>query len=141
VEQLPRLRGRGKHRIDYRHIIDWLVRKPGAFENYRYQEELFPTSRFRMAWDALRETAPSRANRRYLEILHLAATEGEARVDDALRGLPEAGEIAEGKLTADSIRAVLATQTVEPPTSILVADVALSSFDELLNAADMGVMQ
>jgi hypothetical protein len=34
VEQLPRLRGRGKHRVDYRHIIDWLVRKPGAFENY-----------------------------------------------------------------------------------------------------------
>ncbi len=141
VEQLPRLRGRGKHRIDYRHIIDWLVRKPGAFENYRYREELFPTSRFRMAWDALRETAPSRANRRYLEILHLAATEGEARVDDALRGLLEAGEIAEGKLTADSIRAVLATQTVEPPTSILVADVALSSFDELLNSTDLGVMQ
>jgi len=25
VEQLPRLRGRGKHRVDYRHIIDWLV--------------------------------------------------------------------------------------------------------------------
>src|SRR5439155_1497749 len=23
VEELPRLRGRGKHRIDYRHIIDW----------------------------------------------------------------------------------------------------------------------
>jgi hypothetical protein len=36
VEDLPRLRGRGKHRIDYRHIIEWLVRKPGAFENYRY---------------------------------------------------------------------------------------------------------
>ena len=61
VEQMPRLRGRGKHRVDYRHIIDWLVRKPGAFENYRYREELFPTSRFRMAWDGLRELAPSRA--------------------------------------------------------------------------------
>jgi hypothetical protein len=35
VEELPRLRGRSKHRIGYRHIIDWLVRKPGAFENYR----------------------------------------------------------------------------------------------------------
>jgi hypothetical protein len=58
VEDLPRLRGRGKHRIDYRHIIEWLVRKPGAFENYRYQEDLFPTSRFRMAYDALRETTP-----------------------------------------------------------------------------------
>jgi hypothetical protein len=45
------LRGRRKHRVDYRHIIDWLVRKPGAFENYRYRDELFPTSRFRMAFD------------------------------------------------------------------------------------------
>jgi hypothetical protein len=44
VEELARLRGRGKHRVDYRHIIDWLVRKPGAFENYRYREELFPTT-------------------------------------------------------------------------------------------------
>jgi hypothetical protein len=30
-EQLPRLRGRGKHHVQYRHVIDWLVRKPGAF--------------------------------------------------------------------------------------------------------------
>src|SRR5206468_1201041 len=55
VEELPRLRGRGKHWIDYRHIIDWLVRKPGAFENYRYRSDLFPTSWFRLAYDALRE--------------------------------------------------------------------------------------
>ena len=46
VEQLPRLRGRKKHRVDYRHVIDTLVRKPGAFENYRYRDDLFPTSRF-----------------------------------------------------------------------------------------------
>jgi hypothetical protein len=51
VEQVPRLRGRRKHRVDYRHIIDWLVRKPGAFERYRYRDELFPTSRFRMTFD------------------------------------------------------------------------------------------
>ena len=30
VERLPRLRGRDKDHINYRHIIDWLVRKPGA---------------------------------------------------------------------------------------------------------------
>jgi hypothetical protein len=29
VAEMPRLRGRQKHRVDYRHIIDWLVRKPG----------------------------------------------------------------------------------------------------------------
>ena len=31
---MPRLRGRGQHRIAYRHVIDWLVRKPGAFAEY-----------------------------------------------------------------------------------------------------------
>jgi hypothetical protein len=49
VDQFSRLRGRGKHQVNYRHIIDWLVRKPGAFENYRYREDLFPTSHFRIA--------------------------------------------------------------------------------------------
>jgi len=59
MEQLPRLRGRTNYRIDYRHIIDWLVRKPGAFASYRYREHLFPSSRFRMAHDLLRATVPA----------------------------------------------------------------------------------
>jgi hypothetical protein len=82
VEDLPRLRGRAKHRVDYHHIIEWLVRKPGAFENYRYKEDLFPTSRFRMAYDALEETAPSQVVKEYLKILKLAAEEGETPVDE-----------------------------------------------------------
>ena len=136
VEQMPRLRGRGKHRVDYRHIIDWLVRKPGAFENYRYREELFPTSRFRMAWDTLRELIPLRANKRYLEILQLAAQEGETRVDDALRRLLEEGEIGEGKLNGKAIRTSLSQETSAlPVTHIAVAEVALASFDELLSGA------
>ncbi len=143
VEEMPRLRGRGKHRVDYRHIIDWLVRKPGAFENYRYRDELFPTSRFRMAWDALREAAPARANKLYLGILQVAAQEGEARVDDALRGLLEEGEIGEGKLNGDAIRAVLSREAGAPPaTGVLVAEVPLATFDELLGAGEAtGVVQ
>jgi hypothetical protein len=35
MEKMPRLRGRHKHRIDYRHVIDWLVRKPGASNSRR----------------------------------------------------------------------------------------------------------
>jgi hypothetical protein len=133
VEHLARLRGRGKHRVDYRHIIDWLVRKPGAFENYRYREELFPTSRFRMAWDALREAVPMRANKRYLEVLELAAKEGEARVDEALRCLLEQGEMGEGKLNAEAVLALLEeNRSIPPATSIDVAEVSLASFDELL---------
>jgi hypothetical protein len=140
VEELARLRGRGKHRVDYRHIIDWLVRKPGAFENYRYREELFPTSRFRMAWDALRETSPLRANKRYLEILELAAKEGEARVDAALGCLLETGEPGECKLNAEAVRSLLlAGGAPAPGTSIDIAEVSLSSFDELL--CGTGVVQ
>jgi len=118
--------------VDYRHIIDWLVRKPGAFENYRYREELFPTSRFRMAWDALREVIPQRANKRYLALLEIAAKEGEARVDDALRCLLEQGEIGEGKLSVEAVRTLLKGTNMLPATHIAVSDVSLSSFDELL---------
>ena len=37
TERLPRLHGKNKHRINYRHVIDSLVRKPGAFENYQWR--------------------------------------------------------------------------------------------------------
>ncbi len=130
VEQTLLLRGRSKHRVDYRHIIEWLVRKPGAFENYRYQEDLFPTSRFRMAYDALKETAPSRSSKEYLKILKLAAEEGEVQVDEALRELLE-GE-AEAVITEESIRALLARlDTIPPVTMVEVASVDLTSFDQL----------
>ena len=132
VDELPRLRGRGKHRVDYRHIIDWLVRKPGAFENYRYKEDLFPTSRFRMAYDALRQSAPSSGNRQYLAILYLAATEGESRVDAALRILLERTE----EVTADGVAGMLQEAEVLPSaTDVNVAEVSLASFDELFRAA------
>jgi hypothetical protein len=63
VERFARLRGRKKHAVNYRHIIDWLVRKPGAFESYVYREDLFPTSRFRMAYDALRQSQGERGTK------------------------------------------------------------------------------
>ncbi len=84
VEVLPRLRGEGKHHIQYRHIIDTLVRKPGAFANYCYQSDLFPTHRFRMAYDDLKRRRPGSADREYVQILALAARESEAAVDLAL---------------------------------------------------------
>jgi hypothetical protein len=62
VETLPRLRGEGAARIDYRHIIGSLVRKPGAFAAYRYREELFPSLTFRQAYDALRARRGERAD-------------------------------------------------------------------------------
>lgn len=80
----PRLSGRGKHNVDYRHVIDGLRRKPGAFRQYTYQECCFPTTTFRMVYDQLRETSPLRADKTYLEILYLAASSGQDAVEDVV---------------------------------------------------------
>lgn len=128
-ERLPRLRGRGQERINYRHVIGWLVRKPGAFERYRYREDLFPTSRFRMAYDALREHVPLRAVKEYLAIVELASLDGESLVDDALRFLLDG----EGKLTAKAVEQFVRCQMLAPDvTCVLVDTVNLSCFDDLL---------
>lgn len=37
--------------LDYRHVIERLLRKPGAFWEYRYREELFLSPAFRQAYD------------------------------------------------------------------------------------------
>jgi hypothetical protein len=56
----------GAKRINYRHVIGWLVRKPGAFAQYQYREELFPTLAFRKAYDVLQKERPERADKEYL---------------------------------------------------------------------------
>jgi len=33
IDTIPRIRGGGKHLINYRHIIGWLIRKPGALSS------------------------------------------------------------------------------------------------------------
>jgi transposase len=88
IEKIPRLRGDGKHFIQYRHIIDSLIKKPGAFENYKYREDLFPTINFRMAYDYLKKDhSTQKASKEYLKILYLAAKEGEDLVDYFLDAL------------------------------------------------------
>jgi hypothetical protein len=132
-EQLPRLRGQGKHRIDYRHVIDWLVRKPGAFADYRYREDLFPSSHFRMAYDVLRKRQPSRADKEYLRILHLAARESEAGVEAALVELLKEDGRMDAARVAEKVR-----QHGQAPqvTEVTVAAVDLRLYDALLEGKE-----
>jgi hypothetical protein len=134
VEQLPRLRGRTNYHVDYRHIIDWLVRKPGAFANYRYREHLFPTSQFRRVYDLLKSVAPRRSDHRYLEILELAAKEGETRVEDALRLLLQTEAGRQTIVNRDSFREFLNRCEQAPDiTDVQIAAVSLASFDQLFS--------
>ncbi|MBA7709988.1 hypothetical protein ES703_118915 [subsurface metagenome] len=107
IDVLPRLRGESKHAIQYRHIIDWLVRKPGAFEQYKYRQDLFPSTTFRMAYDVIRKRNPGSASKRYLKILYLAAHETETGVENALRYLLE-NELG---ISEDSVKSLLQANT------------------------------
>lgn len=130
METLPRLRGERHALIQYRHIIDWLVRKPGAFENYRYRAALFPSSRFRMAYDALRQRhAPRQADREYLGILYLSAYHSETQVEQALHHLLDPDQV----LSAEAVEAWLQTADRPPvPSEGAVAPVDLTCYDALL---------
>lgn len=128
VLTLPRLSGRNRHRIDYRHLIWSLVRKPGAFANYCYREELFPTTNFRRAYDALLDATPTKADTQYLRILHLAASTSEAEVELAIKLLLEDSRIP----TFDAVRDLAGGSKPASAPAIAKAAVDLSDYDTLL---------
>ena len=134
IDRIPRLRGKGRHFIQYRHIIDSLVRKPGAFENYRYKEDLFPSIRFRMAYDYLCKKSPARANKKYLKILHLAAEESELGVDEALRTL----FTTEQPITLEAVKKLMESESeISPAQQVNVDDVDLGQYDQLLKNSEV----
>ena len=130
--RMPRLRGEGKHRIDYRHVIHSLVRKPGAFTRYRWREDLFPGILFRVAYDELRQDCPATADRQYLKILELAAQEGEQRVREALQGLIERGQ----RIRFEAVRECLVDPVVEP-WEVAVEKMDVGVYDTLLESLEV----
>jgi len=89
---MPRLTGEKTHAINYRHIIDWLIRKPGAFADYRFRNDLFPSLVFRRAYDRLCDCcSPRTADLEYLRILRQAAKTMESEVERVLTELEVKG--------------------------------------------------
>jgi hypothetical protein len=127
VIEMPRQQAGGK-RINYRHVVSHLIRKPGAFAGYVHRDDLFPSLVFRRAYDELLEKKPERAEKEYLAILHYAAMGSEQDVEAALEVLLGTGEV-------PSLLMVKELTHVEvgalPDIQIPVPD--LFSYDELLS--------
>ena len=124
-----RLRGRNLKRIDYRHMIWSLVRKPGGFARYVYREEMFPSVVFRRAYDAIQ--TPHRGLKgdlEYLRILHLAASTIEADVEAALGLLLAAGKA----ITADEVKLLASAATAIDVPELVREPVDLGAYDALL---------
>jgi len=125
---IPRLLGERQHRIDYRHISASLVRKPGAFAQYRYRDDLFPTLTFRQAYDALGQAVPHRADRDYVRLLHLAAGTSEAAVEAVLAEVLGTHHAPTFDLVRDRLRLPVASPVPELTAAVLDFGV----YDDLL---------
>jgi hypothetical protein len=130
IDLFPRIHGSKKHSIQYRHIIDWLIRKPGAFENYIYKSDLFPSSYFRMAYDYLcSKHSKAKANKEYLKILHLAAQESETHVELGIKELLSSGK----DINISTIEEMVKNKELSEiscDTKINISQVILSDYDK-----------
>lgn len=135
IQTMPRLHGKHGRSINYRHIIDSLVRKPGAFSNYKFREEMFPTSQFRIAYDILRDSHSDKvADRMYVRILEIAARESQDAVGEALRLMITSG----AAIDVGQIRELVADAAQLPAvTDLEVETPDLTEFDSLLHSYDM----
>jgi len=133
TETLPRLTGAHRYHINYRHVIDSLLRKPGGFRNYRYHEDLFPQDVFRQAWESLQAHLPPRkADMAYLRILKQAAQGLESDVAQALSLLLAGQTIWDDSTVAGLVKT---PAQLELP-DILPEVVNLSLYDQLLEEVD-----
>jgi len=136
AERLERLRGEGRDAINYRHVIHSLVKKPGAFAHYRFQASLFPRLIFRVAYDELRQSQPGQAEREYLQLLQLAATESEEQVAAVLRDLIDSGAAVSSARVRELVRARVGQPQPAMPT-VMIEAVVLQRYDQLLSATEV----
>ena len=122
---LPRLEAGAL--IDYRHIIDSLLRKPGAFESYQYRSYLYPNISFRKAYDALQSSALTSCNKRYLELLHLAKMYGEKQISLIIDLLLEAAELP----IKTTILLIIEEKTASTVQAVKVVQPNLQDYDQL----------
>jgi transposase InsO family protein len=128
VESMPRLIGQNRQQLNYRHLIDSLLRKPGGFRDYRYRDALFPSPVFRQAWDTLNGWhSPRKADLIYLRILRLAAQHLESEVAAALSLLLEG----QARWDDTQVERLIQPQPLPVPQLALPL-VNLSQYDSLL---------
>ena len=132
---MERKHGKGAANINYRHLIGPLLRKAGAFRQYRYRDSLFPSQEFRNAFDSLDAVLPTRqADIEYLRILNLAA---ETREDEVERALIQA-KTEDMTPLASFIKSIVKPEKVNLP-ELVESPVNLSGYDSLL--AEQGGLQ
>jgi hypothetical protein len=137
VAELPRVYANAKsgkrraHAVNYRHVIDSLYKKPGAFAHCQYRDELLPNEQWRSLWQQMvQQHDLQSAGKLMVNALYLAAKlDREHSIAVWL-----AHELDERTLTLRGLR-----QQFEPPVTLTVhtnhfIQHSLLDYDQLLNA-------
>ena len=120
-------------RLDYRHFIDALKRKPQAFKGLVFRDALFPRQAYRRTWEQLDLKLTQRqACQTMVALLEMAARDGvEAALAERLEALLVTGELPDVKALRDEF----APRKPELP-QITVVMPAASVYDALLPSAN-----
>ena len=140
VETLPRLHRRAGEsgplrRIDFRHVIESLRRKPRALLRAQLQADILPGETWRRLWrQLLAALPPDEAAKVMVDALHVAArTDDLAGVERYLRR-----QLRHGDISLSSLRDHYG---LRPPRGLMampqldIPEHTLSSYDELLGGA------
>jgi hypothetical protein len=133
VLTLKRLRWKGGEQrlrsIDYRFLIPALARKPQAFRNYIYRDDLFPNDIFKRVWEVLDSQLDDRtACKEMVKILKIAADTGrEEEISKFLEGILLMSEVP--RLHEVEIHFCKVNEKIIP---IEIESREISSYDSLL---------
>jgi hypothetical protein len=139
IETLPRLYARkgqkALRRIDFRHVIESLRRKPRALLRAQLQDDILPGESWRQLWRALLVALPpDEAAKVMVDALHVAARDNDlAGVERYLRR-----QLRRGELNLSGLRDHYG---LRPPRGLMampqidIPEHRLSSYDELLGGA------
>jgi len=121
---------RHPRRIDWRHMLPWLKRKPGAFARWALRDAMFPRSEYAQAWERISERLPERAACRLMVGLLDLADQANVVVElaSALSALHERGDLPE----IESLRERFAPRPALMPT-VQVMLPAIAVYDVLID--------
>ena len=118
-------------RIDWRHMLPSLKRKPGAFARWVLREAMFPRSEYAQAWEHIRQRLPERqACRLMVDLLDLA---------DRANAVTELAQVLAGLLASDDMPDIDALRERFAPRPGVMPDVLVvlpspQVYDQLLEA-------
>jgi hypothetical protein len=140
IETLPRLHARKGQsgplrRIDFRHVIESLRRKPRALLRAQLQNDILPSENWRQLWrQLLAALPPDEAAKVMVHALHVAArTDDLSGVERYLRRQLRSGELTIGTLRDHY--GLRPPRGLSAMPELQIPEHTLSSYDELLGGA------